>query len=114
MNDLTTTATLYRLTAPQNLYSLNDQTISRAPGGQSRSQRLAEAAGKWVGQTFFSMLLQEMRRTVPKGGMFSGGRAEDIFNEMSDRHLAEALAERTDIPITKALIRQLGGTTNDK
>jgi len=102
-------ATLYGLTPLRDSYPLSDGTVAQLPGGQSRDERIAEAAAKWVGQTFFGILLSEMRRTVPEGGMFSGGRAEQIFRQMSDQQLAQTLAERTDLPITQGLIRQLGG-----
>lgn len=102
---------VYELTGPRQTYPLKmeTETLSRHPGGQTRSERIAETARTWVGQTFFGLLLSEMRRTVPKGGMFSGGRAEEAFQQMADQTLAEELAKRTDIPITQGLIRQLGG-----
>ncbi len=105
--------TLYELTGPRQVCPLKmemeTETLSRRPGGQTRSERIAETARMWVGKTFFGLLLSEMRRTVPKDGMFSGGRAEEVFQQMADQTLAEELAKRTDIPITQGLIRQLGG-----
>ena len=101
--------TLYELRGPRQVSPLKTETLSHRPGAQTRSERIAETARMWVGQTFFGLLLSEMRRTVPKDGMFSGGRAEKVFQQMADQILVEELAKRTDIPITQGLIRQLGG-----
>ena len=111
MNGLDAT-TLYGLSGPRQVCPLKmeTETLSRRPGGQTRSEHIAETARMWVGQTFFGLLLSEMRRTVPKDGMFSGGRAEEVFQQMTDQIMAKELAKRTDIPITQGLIRQLGGT----
>ena len=101
--------TIYGLTGQQQVCPLKMETLSCRPGGQTRSESIAETARMWIGKTFFGMLLSEMRRTIPKDGMFSGGRAEEVFQQMADQTLAEEFAKRSDIPITQELIRQLGG-----
>jgi len=53
-------------------------------------QALRGAFNDFVGQTFFSQMLQSMRKTVGKSAYFNGGRAEEIFTGQ----LAQVLAEK--------------------
>jgi flagellar protein FlgJ len=71
---------------------------SPAPAGSDASsarERTREAFSDFVGQTFFTQLLTEMRKTVDKPAYFHGGQAEDIFQGQMDQLLAERLSEAT-------------------
>lgn len=54
-----------------------------------------EAFTDFVGQTFFTQLLNEMRKTVEKPAYFHGGQAEEIFQGQLDQVLAEHLSDAT-------------------
>lgn len=55
-------------------------------------------------------LLSAMRRTVPEGGLFSGGYAQDMYQSMSDEQLSKELANGRGLGIGEALYRQLAGS----
>ena len=57
--------------------------------------QLREAFGDFVGQTFFSQLLAEMRKSVNKSEYFHGGQGEEIFQGQMDQVLAERLRDST-------------------
>ena len=56
---------------------------------------------------FLEQLLKEMRRTVPKDDLFSGGRGEDVFQSMFDQEIAKKMAGRGGIGLAEILVRQL-------
>jgi len=58
-------------------------------------EQTREAFSDFVGQTFFTQLLTEMRKTVDKPAYFHGGQAEEIFQGQMDQLLAERLSEAT-------------------
>ena len=59
------------------------------------SSEVREAFSDFVGQTFFTQLLTEMRKTVDKPAYFHGGQAEEIFQGQMDQLLSEQLSEAT-------------------
>lgn len=60
---------------------------------------------------FLEQLLKEMRRTVPKDDLFSGGRGEDVFQSMFDQEIAKKMAGRGGIGLAEILVRQLSRQT---
>ncbi len=56
-------------------------------------QAVKEAFQDFVGQTFFSQMLNAMRKTVGKPAYFHGGRAEEVFQGQLDQVLAEKLSD---------------------
>ena len=54
-----------------------------------------EAFTDFVGQTFFTQVLAQMRKSVDKPAYFHGGQAEEIFQGQMDQVLAERLSEST-------------------
>ena len=66
--------------------------LATAPASQAK---VREAFTDFVGQTFFTQLLSEMRKTVDKPAYFHGGQAEEIFQGQLDQVLAEHLSEAT-------------------
>ncbi|MEW6220150.1 MAG: rod-binding protein [Thermodesulfobacteriota bacterium] len=83
-------------------------TFKAAPlstDGRNRA-RLAQATSEFEG-LILEKLLNQMRRTVPKDGLFSGGFAEDVYRQMLDREMAQRLAEEPGIGIGRLLFDQL-------
>ena len=64
-------------------------------GADSQRAEVREAFTDFVGQTFFTQLLKEMRKTVEKPAYFHGGQAEEIFQGQLDEVLAEHLSDAT-------------------
>ena len=59
------------------------------------SPELREAFTDFVGQSFFSQVLSQMRKTVGKPAYFHGGMGEDLFQARLDEVLVEHLSEAT-------------------
>ena len=57
------------------------------------SSDVRDAFHDFVGQTFFTQLLTEMRKTVAKPAYLHGGQAEEIFQAQMDQVLAERLSD---------------------
>lgn len=58
-------------------------------------RRLEELFEQFVAQTFFGLLLKEMRKSVHKTPYFHGGLAEQIFEQHLDMTIAEKLGHST-------------------
>ncbi|MGO8693645.1 MAG: rod-binding protein [Rectinemataceae bacterium] len=56
---------------------------------------------------FAKMMLTEMRKTVDKNGLVSGGWAEDIYQDMLDDQYSSTLSKSADFGIADELYRQL-------
>jgi len=54
---------------------------------------LKEAFDDFVGQTFYSLMLQQLRETVGEPAYFHGGRAEEVFEGQLDQIIAEELSD---------------------
>jgi flagellar protein FlgJ len=65
-----------------------------APAGKSRGE-VREAFDSFVGQTFFTQLLAEMRKSVAKPAYLHGGATEEVFQGQLDQVLSEKLSEAT-------------------
>ena len=71
-----------------------------------RDARLREAAHQLEG-VFVSHLFKAMREAVPEGGLFEGGPGQDVFTQLFDEELAQALAQRLEGSLGDMLYRQL-------
>lgn len=56
---------------------------------------------------FLHYLLKEMRSSIDKSGLISGGRAEEIYTSMLDSEMAKEAAQRGGIGLAELLLRQL-------
>lgn len=61
--------------------------------GEGAKSETRQAFDQFVGQTFFSQLLGEMRKSVGKPAYMHGGRAEEVFQGQLDQMLAERMTE---------------------
>ena len=93
-----------KLDPPRGAYTL--RKMARA---QDDEKAIREQVGKFVNGTFFGMMMKAMRKTVPEGGMMSGGRGEEVFREFLDHEMAEKMSAREDFPLVEATVRQLRG-----
>ena len=79
-----------------------------------RSETSLQAACQEMESLFLSYLLKEMRGTINRSGLLSGGTAEDIFTSMLDTELAQSLSTRGGIGLSKVLLDQLGSAVEKK
>jgi flagellar protein FlgJ len=56
---------------------------------------------------FIYYLLKEMRETVPKDGLFSGGKTEEMYTSMFDIQLAKEIAMKRGIGISSIVLNQV-------
>jgi Rod binding domain-containing protein len=56
---------------------------------------IRQAFDDFVGQTFFSQLLAEMRKSVAKPAYLHGGATEEVFQGQLDQVLSEKLSAAT-------------------
>lgn len=62
---------------------------------QHSPSEVRQAFDDFVGQTFFSQLLAEMRKTTAKPAYLHGGQTEEVFQGQLDQVLAEKLSDAT-------------------
>lgn len=78
-----------RLNEPSKLPG---QVTSLSPQEPDDSE-LKEAFDDFVGQTFYSLMLKQLRKSVGEPAYFHGGRAEEVFEGQLDQIIAEDLTE---------------------
>ncbi len=63
-------------------------------GGNAADQsQLRERFDAFVGESFYSQMLQSLHKTVGKTPYFSGGRAEEAFQGQLDQVMSEKMAK---------------------
>jgi flagellar protein FlgJ len=67
-----------------------------------------EKACQEMESIFLNFLLKEMRNTINKSELISGGTAENIYTGMLDTELSKVMAERGGIGLSEILQDQLG------
>ena len=56
---------------------------------------------------FVSMMMKEMRKTVPDGGLLSSSFATDTYQDMFDEEISKAASKGNGIGIADAMYRQI-------
>ena len=77
--------------------------VPYSAGAGNDSPELREAFNDFVGQSFFSQLLSQMRKTVGKPAYFHGGMGEELFQGRLDEVLVEHLSEATGDTFSKPM-----------
>ena len=98
---------------------LNSKVIGDS--GDKKNSQLKEACTE-LESLFIYSLLKEMRETVPKDGLFSGGKTEEMYTSFFDIQLANEIAAKRGIGISSIVLDQMdrsaekkeGGETKDK
>ncbi|MEW6238129.1 MAG: rod-binding protein [Candidatus Omnitrophota bacterium] len=79
--------------------------------------KLTDKRMKEIGDEFetllFRQLLKEMRKTIPKDGIFEQSHATEMYNDIGDDFLAKQLAEGQEFGIDKQIYDELK-EKNDK
>jgi len=69
-------------------------------------QQLKEACSE-LESLFIFYLLKEMRATIPKTGLISGGRAEEVYTSMLDSQLSKEMASQRGIGLSSLFLDRL-------
>ncbi|MBI3097654.1 MAG: rod-binding protein [Planctomycetes bacterium] len=56
---------------------------------------------------FVTMLLESMRKTIVKSGLMSGGRGEEVFQQLQDLELSRGIGKRGGLGIGEMVYRHL-------
>jgi len=70
------------------------------------SPELKEACSE-LESLFIFHLLKEMRATIPKTGLISGGRAEEIYTSMLDSQISKEMASQRGIGLSSLILDRL-------
>ena len=71
------------------------------------SPELHKAFTDFAGQTFFGVLLKQMRATVGKPAYMHGGMGEDVFQSQLDQVLVERISETSASTFTDPMFQLL-------
>ena len=82
-------------------------SVPLAPGSKPDPElrKLQEATGQFEAY-FLSLMMKEMRKSVPQGGLLGNGLGQDIYQSMFDDALGSAMAQRGGIGLSKAMLGQ--------
>lgn len=89
---------------------LSQSPAQAAGGGKSTAARLKEACQQFEGE-FMSLVLQEMRKTIPKDTLLGDdGHTQEIFTGMMDDEVAQQMAKQGGPnDLAMQMYRQLAG-----
>ncbi len=77
--------------------------------GSKDPERLKKAC-QGVESIFLNMMLKEMRKAIPKSGLFSDSLQKDIYTSLFDQQVAqEAAKSGRGIGLSQMLFEQLSG-----
>ena len=79
---------------------------SAAPSNRKEEAKLQQACSQFE-ELFLTQMMTQMRKTVPKGGMLSGGQQQEMFNGMLDQERAKAWAQEGGIGLANMLFQQM-------
>ncbi len=89
----------------------------KAPARDEKQDAKLKAACVEMEALFLNMLLTEMRKTVPKGGLTGGGSQEEIVRSLLDSEMTKNMAQAGGAGLADMLYRQLspaGAASNNK
>lgn len=72
-----------------------------------RHEELTRQAQQWVGQTFFGVLLKQMRESPFRSDLFEGGRGGQAFGPLFDQKLIDHMSRGTNHNLVRAIVRKM-------
>ncbi len=75
-------------------------------GDDKERQALKNACSEFEA-LFMNYMLKEMRNTVPKSGLLSGGKAEELYTSMLDTQMAREISQKRSIGLSSFFMGQL-------
>lgn len=86
----------------------------RERGGTVESNSEIDEACSELESLFIFQLLKEMRASIPKSDLVSGGRAEEIYTSMLDNQIAKELSSHGGIGLAALFRHQLAENKDTK
>jgi Rod binding protein len=83
-----------------------------AAGRRTQDDAKLKAACREMEAVFLNMLLGEMRKSVPKGGLIDESSGEEIMRSMLDSELTKNMSQAGGIGLADMLYRQLSPKEN--
>jgi flagellar protein FlgJ len=90
----------------QKLKDLQNRSQNLRTKGEETDKKLRESAEQFEA-IFVQQLIKSMRSSVQKGGLISGGRAEEIFQEMLDGKYSEVISGSKSLNLADLIYREL-------
>jgi peptidoglycan hydrolase FlgJ len=81
-------------------------TAAKVSPTHARKAKLEQACQDFE-SLFIHQMLEQMRKTVPEGGLFSGGKAEALYTSMLDSEVAKSISRQRGMGLASVLYRQL-------
>ena len=88
---------------------VNDLLENAKQAGPREDESQVKKACAELESLFIHYLFKEMRATVPKSGLITGGKAEEVYTSMLDCQMAKELSDRGGLGLSSLLSRQLDG-----
>lgn len=68
---------------------------------------LVKQTQKWIAQTFYGQMLQQVRKSPFKDEKLSGGRGGEAFGEMLDQQLADRISRSSGSKLVNAIVDKI-------
>jgi flagellar protein FlgJ len=91
--------------AQQSAQAMKEIGSSDNTNNVPKREKLAEVA-RGFESMFINLLMSQMRKTIPKSELIDGGQAQEIFEKMFDDEISKIIAQRGDLGIANALMKQ--------
>jgi flagellar protein FlgJ len=85
--------------------------IKAAAGRDAEANAKLKAACTEMEAVFLNLLMKEMRKSVPKGGLVGNSSQEDIMRSLLDSEMTKNMAQSGGVGLAEMLYRQL--STNE-
>lgn len=82
-----------------------DATILSQSDIDAKNDKLKESAKKMEGY-FVELMLKEMRKTVPNGGVIQKSQGETIFQDLFDQSIAQKIVDRNGFGLADSIYAQ--------
>ena len=92
-----------KLQKEEGIAKVNKKNLS-----EQDERRLEEACAEFE-SLFIYQVMKQMRKTIMKSGLTSGGKGEEIFTSMMDQELSKLMSSRQGLGLRDVLIEQLTG-----
>lgn len=89
-----------------NKMSQDVQDIQRlARSGKTERQKMQDAADNFESM-FVNLLMQQMRKTIPKSELIDGGQAQEIFEDMFYQEISKRVSKSSSLGLSELLMKE--------
>ena len=93
---------------PASLHAFSLKSSGQTPGDE-RHGKLTRLSQELVGQTFFGVLLKQMRQSPFRSELLDGGRGGQVFSRLYDQELAGRMSRGVGKKLVNAIVRKIEG-----